>query len=54
MKLQNVTGADGRTFVHCYAWRSKAPASYDGDRSHAHAYAHHCSTCRRAAVRPCG
>ena len=49
-KLQNVTGADGRTFVHRYAWRSEAPTSYDGDGFHAHANAHHCSTCRRYAT----
>ena len=48
MKLQNVAGADGRTFrVHCYAWRSEAPASYDDDRFHAHANARRCNTCRR-------
>ena len=49
--LQNVTGADGRTFcVRCYVWRPREPPAYDGDRFHAHANAHHCSTCRRYAT----
>ena len=49
--LQNVTGADGRTFcVRCYVWRPREPPAYDGDRFHAHANAHHCSTCQRCVT----
>lgn len=49
--LQNVTGADGRTFcVRCYVWRPREPPAYDGDRFHARANAHHCSTCQRCVT----